>query len=365
MARLGEIATALGAEVMGDANALVTGINHPAIAGPDELALAMEEESFAALAGSRARTAIIRRGKAARGDLAGTIYTDYPRYALAGLTNLFARPPHAPPGIHPMAAVDPTAEIALPTSIGPFVQIGPGARIGARAAILGQVSIGAGARIGADVLIHPGARIGERVEIGDRAIIHHNASIGADGFSFAIPEPGAAPPPGQPPTQRIASLGTVVLGNDVELGANSCIDRGTIEATTIGHGTKIDNLVMIGHNTQIGRGCLIAGHVGISGSCRIGDRVIVAGGVGIADHLRIGDDAVILAGAQVGGSRVAPGAMVMGYPAMPHDRFIEHLKHLYRLKRLYADVALLKARLKMEPNAGTNPQPYAGRPRSD
>jgi len=312
----------------------------------------MEEESFAALAGSRARTAIIRRGKVGRADLAGTIQTDYPRYALAGLTKLFARPPHAPPGIHPTAVVDPTAEIATPTSIGPFVQIGPGARIGARARILGQVTIGAGARIGTDAFLHPGVRIGERVEIGDRVIIHPNASIGADGFSFAIPEPGVAPPPGQPPVQRIASLGTVILGDDVELGANSCIDRGTIEATTIGNGTKIDNLVMIGHNNQIGRNCMIAGRVGVSGSCRIGDRVILAGGVGLADHLRVGDDAVILAGAQVGGSRVAPGAVVIGMPAIPRDRFIEQLKHLYRLKKLFADVAQLKARSNADPVAG-------------
>jgi UDP-3-O-[3-hydroxymyristoyl] glucosamine N-acyltransferase len=355
MVRLGEIAKALGAEFTGDASVLVGGINHPAIARPDEMALAMEAEAFAALAGSRARTAIVQRGKTARDDLAGTIYTDYPRYALAGLTKLFARPPHAPAGIHPLAAIDPTAQIATPTSIGPFVQIGAGARIGARATILGQVTIGAGAQIGADALVHPGVRIGERVEIGERVILQHNASIGADGFSFAIPEPGNAPPPGQPPIQRIASLGTVILGDDVEVGANSCIDRGTIEATTIGNGTKIDNLVMVGHNTQIGRSCLIAGCVGISGSCRIGDGVILAGGVGVADHLRIGDGAVVLAGAQVGGSRVAPGAVVFGYPAIPRDKFMEQLKHLYRLKRLFADVALLKARVNLGPDAGSAP----------
>lgn len=345
MLRLGDIAKALGAKFTGDANAAVAGINHPKLAGPEDMALAMEEDSFAALAGSRARTAIVQGGTSARSDLAGTIHTDYPRYALAGLTRLFARPPQAASGIHPMALIDPTAEIATPTSIGPFVQVGAGARIGARATILGQVSIGANARIGVDAVIHPGVRIGERVEIGDRVIIHPNASVGADGFSFAIPEPGKPPPPGQPPIQRIASLGTVVLGDDVELGANSCIDRGTIEATTVGNGTKIDNLVMIGHNNQIGQHCLIAGRVGISGSCRIGNGVILAGGAGIADHLRIGDGAVILAGAQVGGSRVAPGAVVVGMPAIPRERFLDQLKHLYRLKKLYADVAELKARL--------------------
>jgi UDP-3-O-[3-hydroxymyristoyl] glucosamine N-acyltransferase len=343
MARLGDIAKLIEAELAGDAECLISGINHPAQAGPDELALAMEEESLAALAGSRAQTAILRQGKVGRTDLKGVLYTEFPRYALAGLTRLFARPPHSAPGIHPSAIVDPAAEIATPTSIGPFVQIGPGAKIGPRATILGQATIGAGARIGSDALIYPGVRIGDRVEIGDRAILHNNASIGADGFSFAIPGPGTPPPPGKPPIQRIASLGTVIMGDDVELGANSCIDRGTIEATAIGQGTKIDDLVMIGHNNQIGRFCLIAGRVGISGSCRIGDGVILAGGVGLADHVRIGDRAVVMAGAQVGGSHVAPGAVVVGMPAIPRERFMEQLKHLYRLKKLYADVARLKA----------------------
>jgi len=347
MAKLSDIAKALGAEFTGDGEAIVNGIDHPAKAAPDQMALAMEDESFAALAASKASTAIIAAGKTARSDLAGTIVTAYPRYALAGLTRLFARPPQAAPGIHPMAIVDPTAEVATPCSIGPFVQIGAGAKIGPRSTILGQVTIGAEARIGADALIYPGVRIGERVVIGDRTIIHPNASIGADGFSFAIPEPGKPPPPNQMPIQRIGSLGTVVLGNDVEVGANSCIDRSTIEATTVGNGTKIDNLVMIAHNNQIGQHCLIAGRVGISGSCRIGNGVIMAGGVGIADHVHVGDRAVILAAAQVGGSRIAPGAVVIGMPAISRERFLDQLKHLYRLKRLYADVAQLKARLNM------------------
>jgi len=347
MPRLSEIAQTLRSEFTGDGNAVVTGINHPALAGPDDMALAMEEEALQALSASKARTAILRPGKEGRADLAGAIVAEYPRYALAGLTRLFARPPVVARGIHPSAVVDSTAKIEMPTAIGPFVQVGAGASIGAHATILGQVTIGDGARIGKNALIYPGVRIGDRVEIGDGAILHPNVSIGADGFSFAIPEPGKPPPPGQHPIQRIASLGTVVIGHDVEVGANSCIDRGTIEATTIGNGTKIDNLVMIAHNNQIGQHCMIAGRVGISGSCRIGNGVIMAGGAGIADHMRIGDGAVILAAAAVGGSRVAPGEVVIGMPAISRERFLEQLKHLYRLKRLYTDVAALKARMKM------------------
>ena len=345
MAKLSEIAAALGGEIAGDGEFAVEGVDHPASARSTDLALAMEEDALAALPGSRAQAAILKRGFAAPDGLSGIIYVDHPRYALAGLTRLFARPPNVAPGIHPSSVVDPTAVIGDGSAIGPFVQIGPGARIGARAVILGQSTIGAGARIGSDALIHPGVRIGERVEIGDRAILHNNASIGADGFSFAIPGPGEPPPAGQPPIQRIASLGTVVIGDDVEVGANSCIDRGTIEATRIGSGSKIDNLVMIGHNNRIGRSCLIAGRVGISGSCRIGDGVILAGGVGIADHVTIGDGAVILAGAQVGSNRIAPGAVVIGMPAIAKEKFFEQVRHLHRLKKLFADVAELKLRL--------------------
>jgi UDP-3-O-[3-hydroxymyristoyl] glucosamine N-acyltransferase len=345
MPRVQDIANGIGAALSGDGELVVESLNHPTAAGPRDLALAMEDSALAALGDSVAPAAVVRRGAETPSRLQAVLAVDHPRYALAALTRFFSRLPHAAAGIHPSAVIDSSAVVEEPASIGAFVEIGPGARVGRGSLILGQVSIGAHARIGADCLIHPGVRIGERVEIGDRAILHHNASIGADGFSFAIPESGAPPPPDAPRIARIASLGTVVLGNDVEVGANSCIDRGTIEATLIGNGTKIDDLVMIGHNNRIGEGCLIAGRVGISGSCRIGDRVILAGGVGIADHVTIGDDAVVLAGAQVGSSRIAPGAVVIGMPAMPRDRFFEQVRYQFRLKRLFADVAELKKRM--------------------
>lgn len=347
MPKLKDIAAALAADLTGDGELVVEGLNHPAAAGPKDLALALEESALSALGTSAAHAAIVQRGAATPRGLGAVLAVDHPRYALAILTRFFATGPHGTEGIHPSAVVDPSAIVEKPASIGPFVQIGPGARIARGAVILGHVSIGAHARIGAEALLHPGVRIGERVEIGDRAVLHHNVSIGADGFSFAIPEPGSPPPADSPRIARIASLGTVILGPDVEVGANSCIDRGTIEATVIGAGTKIDNLVMIGHNNQIGEGCLIAGRVGISGSCRIGNRVILAGGVGIADHITIGDDAVVLAGAQVGSNRIAPGAVVIGMPAMPRDKFFEQVRYMFRLKKIFTDVAEIKRRLGM------------------
>jgi len=352
MPKIKDIAAALKADLTGDGEITVEGINHPAAAGARDLALALEESALSALGESAAPAAIVMRGAETPARLRAVIAVDFPRYAMATLTRLFAGEPHKTTGIHPTAVIDPSAVIKDSVSIGPFVAIGPGARIGRATVILPHVTIAAHARIGAECLLHPGVRIGERVEIGDRVILHHNCSIGADGFSFAIPEPGSPPPPGDPRISRIASLGTVILGPDVEVGANSCIDRGTIEATSVGAGTKIDNLVMIAHNNQIGEGCLIAGRVGVSGSCRIGNRVILAGGVGIADHVTIGDDAVVLAGAQVGSSRIAPGAVVIGMPAMAKDKFFEQVRYMFRLKRLFADVAEIKSRL-----GPTKPEP--------
>ncbi len=345
MPKIRDIAAALKADLTGDGEITVEGINHPAAAGPQDLALALEDSALSALGESAAPAAIVARGAETPARLRAVIAVDFPRYAMATLTRLFANAPHAATGTHPTAVVDPSAVIEDSVSIGPFVVVGPGTHIGRGTVVLPHVTIAAHARIGAECLFHPGVRIGERVEIGDRVILHHNCSIGADGFSFAIPEPGSPPPPGAPRISRIASLGTVILGPDVEVGANSCIDRGTIEATFVGAGTKIDNLVMIAHNNQIGEGCLIAGRVGVSGSCRIGNRVILAGGVGIADHVTIGDDAVVLAGAQVGSSRIAPGAVVIGMPAMPKDKFFEQVRYMFRLKRIFADVAEIKSRL--------------------
>jgi UDP-3-O-[3-hydroxymyristoyl] glucosamine N-acyltransferase len=189
--------------------------------------------------------------------------------------------------------------------------------------------------------------VGARVAIGARFIAQPGAVIGADGFSFVTPEPGAIEEvrrslgdrgaARQSSYARIASLGSVRIGDDVEIGANSTIDRGTLSDTVIGDGTKVDNLVQIGHNVVIGRDCLICGQVGIAGSTVIGDRVVLAGQCGVADHLQVGDD-VIAGAASIILSRVPAGRVVMGYPAMKMDANIEAYKALRRLPRLMRDM---------------------------
>ena len=339
-----ELARALGAEAAGDTDLVVRGAAEPAHAQPDQIALAMLPAFAADLAMSSARAAIVWEGADWRElGLDAAIFAPRPRYVLAGVSRVFEPPLELAAGVHPLAAVDPTAEIGEDCAIGPFVAIGPRARIGAGARIFSHVSIGADAQIGAGARLHAGVRIGERVRIGARFIAQPGAVVGADGFSFVTPTPGHVEEAratgivsdAQDAYVRINSLGSVVLGDDVEVGANSCIDRGTIADTTVGDGTKIDNLVQIGHNVRIGHTCLICGQAGVAGSTVIGDRVVIGGKASIADHLRVGSDVVITGNSGVA-SHVADGRIMMGYPAVRMDRNVEMYKALRRLPRVLA-----------------------------
>ena len=287
--RLSDVASALNGELVGDGSATVTRAVHPAEASsPCDLALAMGKHMLDSLESSEARFAVLSEdSELPARKLEGYIVVKRPRYAMAGLTDMFELPVHAPDGIHSAAVVEPDATIEEGVRIGPFTYVASGAVVGAGAVLMSNVTVGAGARIGEGSLLHAGARIGERVEIGARAIIHQNASIGADGFSFVTPQEGAAEEARGGMTDkitaqntnlvRINSLGTVALGDDVEIGACTSIDRGTVSATRIGNNTKIDDLVMIGHNVIVGENCMICGQVGIAGSTVIGDRVVLAG----------------------------------------------------------------------------------------
>ena len=355
--KLLDLAQHLGGRLVGDGSLEVRRPVHPAEAeGPGDLALAMDKRLVPLLAACKARTAIVPEGvEVPEGALDGYVAVGRPRVAMAGITEAFERPVHREPGIHATAVIAADASIGADVSIGPFAVIGPRAVIGDRSAILSHCSIGADARLGADCLLHPGARVGDRVTLGERVILHHNVSIGGDGFSYVTPEPGSvetAKATGQvgatnTALRRINSLGAVTLGDDVEVGANSSIDRGTISDTRIGRNTKIDSLVQIGHNVRIGENCLVCGLVGIAGSVKIGDRVVLAGQVGVGDNVTIGNDSVIAAKSGVG-TDVPPRSVMFGIPAQPRDRAFSQIKNLARLKTLFADVAAIKARLKGE-----------------
>lgn len=350
---LSDVAAAIGGRLEGDGSILIRRAVHPAESeGPEDLALAMEKGMAEVLAAGKAVAAVLAEGVEAPANLKGWIVVKRPRLAMAGLMNQFEKPVHAEPGVHPQAYVAADAVLGEGVSVGPFAYVGPKAVIGAGAIVMPQVTVGAEAVIGKDCLLHPGARIGERVVMGERCIIHPNAAVGNDGFSFVTPEPGSvesAKATGRVVgtnvmIHRVNSIGTVILGDDVEVGAGATIDRGTVTATRIGSGTKIDNLVQIGHNVVVGTNCMLCGHVGIAGSTVIGDRVVLAGKVGVADHVKIGSDAVVAANSGVG-TDIPPKAVYMGYPAMPKARAFEQYKGFARLKRLFADVADLKNRV--------------------
>jgi UDP-3-O-[3-hydroxymyristoyl] glucosamine N-acyltransferase len=342
---IAELARALGAEAAGDTSLSVIGAAEPAAAGPDQIALAMEPRYAESMSEGRARTAIVWHGADWQAlGLSAAIFAARPRYLLAGIGRVFDRRPELAPGVHPTAVIDPSAALPPDAAVGAFVVIGARVRIGQRAQIFSHVSIAEDAVVGDDAFILQGVRIGARVEIGHRFIVQPGAVIGGDGFSFVTPTPGlveearatgAITAQEQQEYVRINSLGSVRIGDDVEVGANTCIDRGTVADTTIGDGTKIDNLVQLGHNVKVGRTCLICGCVAVGGSTVIGDRVVLGGRAAVADHLTIGANSVITGNSGVA-SNVPPGRIMMGYPAVRMDQNVEMYKALRRLPRVLA-----------------------------
>ena len=358
---IAEIAAALGAEAMGDTSLRITRASEPHTAGPQDLALAMDPKYASGLAKGRAVAALLWPGADWQAlGLKAAIYAPRGRLAMAGLSKMLDAGPQISAGVHPMALVDPTAQIGAGAAIGPFVTIGAGAIIGARARIASHVSISEGAQIGDDALIAQGARIGARVVIGHRAVVQMGAVIGSDGLSFVTPEKSGVEEIRETLGQRevirpqawarIHSLGSVTIGDDVEIGANCAIDRGTIRDTTIGRGTKLDNLVHIGHNVQIGMDCMICGQVGIAGSARIGNRVVLAGQCGVNDNIFIGDD-VICGGATKVFTNVPAGRVMLGYPAVKMETHIDIQKALRRLPRLAAKVAKIAGDTELSRNS--------------
>lgn len=355
------IAEALGAQADGDLDIEISGVAEPAHAAADQLALAMEPKFGAALGEGAAQAAILWEGADWRGmGLKAAIFAPRSRYVLAGVSRVFDHPLRLAAGVHPSAVIEAGAQIGREVSIGAFTYVGPGAVIGDGSRLMNHVSIGADVRIGRDALIHPQVHIGARVVIGERFIAQPGAMIGGDGFSFVSPsrdnlesvrDSGHISEASRTPGfVRINSLGAVRIGDDVEVGANAAIDRGTVVDTAIGDGTKIDDLVDIGHNVQIGRHCLLCGQVGIAGSTEIGDRVVLAGQVGVADHISIGSDVIVAAGSGVGSS-IPAGRVMMGYPAVEMKQNIANIRAIRRIPRALSRVEALEKRVsKLDPS---------------
>ncbi|MEL7131735.1 MAG: UDP-3-O-(3-hydroxymyristoyl)glucosamine N-acyltransferase [Pseudomonadota bacterium] len=349
---LAEIAASLGAEVLGDASIEIDGLAEPAMAGAGDLALASNEKYADALKDGAAQAALLWPGAdyAALG-LKGAVVPNRPRYAMAGLTAQMDPGQHWPKVIHSSAVVDPSAVLGANVSVGAFSIIGPGAQIGDNCVIGPQSYVGAHVQLGPDAVIREQVSIGAYARIGARFRAQPGARVAGDGFSYVTPQKsgvetareslGEAAAQDDQSWVRIHSLGSVLMGDDVEMGANSCVDSGTIRPTQVGDGSKIDDLVQVAHNVIVGKNCLLCGLVGIAGSTVIGNNVVLGGQVGVSDNVTIGDN-VVAGGASVILSNVPAGRTILGYPATKMDAQIESYKSLRRLPRALRDIADLK-----------------------
>ena len=348
-----QISQALSASFEGDAEIVVKSVSEPATSGADDIALAMKPDYAEALKEGRARVAILWEGADWQNyGLDAAIFATRPRFALAGLSKVMDDGQSYEKGIHPNAFVHRTAELGSNVTIGAFSYIAANAEIADDSIIAPQVYIGAQAYIGSSALVREGAKIGAHVQIGARFIAQPNIVVGSDGFSFVTEEVSGVEnarktlgdqleADGDQIWTRIHSLGSVVIGDDVEIGANSCIDSGTVRPTCIGNGVKMDNLVHIGHNVVVGNDCLLCGQVGIAGSSRLGKNVVLAGQTGVNDNIFIGDN-VIAGGASKIFTNVPAGRVILGYPAVKMQNHVESYKALRRLPKLFKEVVELK-----------------------
>jgi UDP-3-O-[3-hydroxymyristoyl] glucosamine N-acyltransferase len=331
--KLAELAEQLGCRLEGDGDIEIRDVRGLEDAGPQDLTFVAHERYLPRLEASGAAAVILGEGLPPAGRPA--LRTSNPVLAFARALSLFH--PTAPPvpGVHASTASAPDAQVDPTASIGPLCVLGPGAKIGPGTVLDAHVCVGAGVCIGRDCRIYPQVTLREGVVLGDRVTIHSGAVIGADGFGYARDGDRHV---------KIPQVGRVVIEDDVEIGANTTVDRATLGETRIGRGTKIDNLVQIAHNVRVGEDTVIVAQVGISGSSRIGSRVTLAGQVGIVGHVEVGDGVIV--GAQAGVTKDIPaGSIILGSPAIPHGEFKRQVAAAARLPLLKKALKALEERL--------------------
>ena len=332
--KLRDVADRLECELEGDGDIEVTRVAAIEDAGPGDLTFFANRKYLGELRQTRAAAVIA--AASVTGIRAAVLRADDPYLTFARAVGLFADRWRPAAGIHPLALVGPGATIADDASIGAFVCVAEGVRIGARTVVHPHVTIGRFAEIGADCVLHPQVSIREKVRLGDRVVLQDGVVIGSDGYGFARRRDGSH--------EKIPQVGGVVIGDDVEIGANTTVDRPALGETHIGDGTKIDNLVQIAHGVRIGRNVLLAAQVGIAGSSVIEDQVTLAGQVGVAGHITIGKGVVATAQSGIPNS-VDPGTLISGYPAIPNRDWLKASAVFRRLPELRKLVAELEHRI--------------------
>ena len=302
---LGRIAEALGATLEGDPARVIRGVAPLDSAGPEHVSFLVNARYSRAAAESAAGAVVV--GRAVEGLPQALLRVESPQMALIALLRLFHPAPPAAAGIHATAVVAGSARVDPTAFVGACAVVEPDARVGARSRVGALCFVGEGAVLGDDVVLHPRVVVKDGVVIGDRVIVHAGAVLGADGFGYAFDGTEH---------RKIPQVGGLRIEDDVEIGANSTIDRATLGETRIGRGSKIDNLVQIGHNCNVGEDVILVSQVGVSGSCTIGSRAVLAGQVGVADHVTIGAGAVLAAKSGVPND-VPAGEVWGGMPSRP------------------------------------------------
>lgn len=331
---LGEIVARFGGDLQGDGNQAITGLATLESAAPGQLSFLANPKYRSQLAATRA-SAVILAPEAAADCPVAAIVTPQPYLYFARVSQWLADLPRPAQGVHPSAVVETTVPASV--CIGPQVWIGPDVEIGENVVIGAQCRIGPGVRIGTDSMLYPGVTIYHACQLGRRAIVHSGAVIGADGFGFAREKSGE--------WVKIAQTGRVVVGDDVEIGANTTIDRGALEDTVIEDGVKLDNQIQIGHNVRIGAHTAMAGCVGVAGSARIGARCTVGGGAIILGHLTLADGVNVSSGTLVAKSIAAPGSYTGTVPFMAHDDWLKNFSRLRHLDAMADKIRALEKRL--------------------
>jgi UDP-3-O-[3-hydroxymyristoyl] glucosamine N-acyltransferase len=333
--RLADLALRVEGRVEGDPERAVESIQTLETAGPGDLSflnhVRYRKQAEASGAGALLLTPALASAFQAR-DL---LLVDDPPYALALLLQLFHPRPAPAPGVHPTAVIEAGAAVDPSARVGPYAVIGEASRIGPGAAIGAHVVVGRECQVGARAVVHPHVVLYDRTEVGEGSEIHAGAVLGSDGFGYATRR-GVH--------HKVPQVGRVVVEAEVEVGANTTIDRATLGETRIGAGTKIDNLVQVGHNVQVGRAAILCGQAGIAGSSRLGDGVVLAGQAGVGGHLTLGDR-VQVAAKSAALSSVEPGATVAGIPAIDMGKWRREVVLRSRLERRLADLAKRLAEL--------------------
>lgn len=347
-----EIAHVVGGKVQGPPDTKVSAVAmSPLRAQPGDIAFVFDAKLLARLSECQASIVVVPTGTDCK---LPCIYVERPMVAIQKVLQAVQPKRYLPErGVHPSAVVDPSAELGADVAIGPFVVIGPLTKVGARTVIMAGSVIGGQVKVGEDCHFWPGVLVADYVQIGNRVVLQQGAVLGSDGFSYVterisnmerriagdfnlVKESN--------PHLKVPQIGTVILEDDVEIGSCATIDRATMAATTIGRGTKIDNLVMVAHNCRIGQEALIVAHAAIAGSCVVGDRAIIAGQAGLVDHVSIADDVIVQG--QAGVMKDLPeGAVVGGSPAVPAREFMTTAAMNRRMPKMQHDLRALKKRV--------------------